>query len=288
MDRPTRAAMDFLRENKVTKLPVPIEGICRQQGYIVMSYNEAHELIDELTITAVLQEKDGITIPARDHFYILYRDNLSEDRRRMVIAHEIGHIILHYGSGLVGYAADEKKQADIDAECDTFARAFLAPFPALEYVDSVETIIKRTKLPPDEAKIVFSDIMDYRSKFERVHIYKSMRGQFLHVRLAESCRRHGLMIAVIIFALVCVGGFFLGKYVGHTESPAQTSNTASQREAIYDNPQSDVVYVTRYGDKYHRLGCQHIKGKDNLQEITILQAEDAGYDPCSVCMNKNN
>jgi len=88
-----------------------------------MSYSEAHELIDELTITAVLQEKDGITIPARDHFYNTDRDNLSEDRRRMVIAHEIGHIILHYGSGLVGYAADEKKQADIDAECDTFARA---------------------------------------------------------------------------------------------------------------------------------------------------------------------
>lgn len=287
MDRPTRAAMDFLREHKVTKIPVPIESICKQQGYMVMSYSEAHELIDKLTISDLLHEKDGITIPARDHFYILYRDNLSEDRRRMVIAHEIGHIILHYGSGLVGYAADEKKQADIDAECDTFARALLAPFPALEHIDSVETIIRRTKLPPDEARIVFSDIMDYRARFERVHIYKSMRGQFLHVRLAESCRRHGLIIVIIILALVCVWGFFLGKHVGgHTESHVQTSNTVSQQEVIYDNSQSDIVYVTRYGDKYHMSDCQHIKGKDNLQEMTIQQAEDSGYEPCSVCMNK--
>ncbi|GEM_PF-1527919 len=42
-----------------------------------------------------------------------------------------------------------------------------------------------------------------------------------------------------------------------------------------------IVYVTRYGDKYHRYYCQHLR--DSKLRTTLFQARTAGYEPCSVC-----
>lgn len=66
---------------------------------------------------------------------------------------------------------------------------------------------------------------------------------------------------------------------GHTTSVSAHSDNASH-ESDYINT---VVYITEYGTKYHIDGCRYIKGKDNLLEVTIEQAEKAGYEPCEIC-----
>lgn len=47
---------------------------------------------------------------------------------------------------------------------------------------------------------------------------------------------------------------------------------------IYYN--SVTVYVTPQGEKYHEKGCQYLKSEI---PITLKEAHDAGYTPCSVC-----
>lgn len=44
---------------------------------------------------------------------------------------------------------------------------------------------------------------------------------------------------------------------------------------------STTVYVTRTGSKYHRGGCQYLRR--SKIKMTLREAVDAGYDPCSVC-----
>lgn len=46
-------------------------------------------------------------------------------------------------------------------------------------------------------------------------------------------------------------------------------------------PQSQTVYVTNTGTKYHRSGCRYLK--DSCIEISINDAISRGYTACSVC-----
>ena len=45
----------------------------------------------------------------------------------------------------------------------------------------------------------------------------------------------------------------------------------------------ELVYITKSGDKYHRLDCQYIKDKDYVIELIKIEARRAGYEPCKIC-----
>lgn len=42
-----------------------------------------------------------------------------------------------------------------------------------------------------------------------------------------------------------------------------------------------TVYITRTGDKYHKETCGHLS--DTKIEMTLREAQKAGYEPCSMC-----
>lgn len=46
--------------------------------------------------------------------------------------------------------------------------------------------------------------------------------------------------------------------------------------------QSESVFVTKTGSKYHKADCYHIQGSDVI-ELTVAEAEEAGYVPCKDC-----
>ncbi|HZY79290.1 MAG TPA: hypothetical protein VFE50_07200 [Cyclobacteriaceae bacterium] len=45
--------------------------------------------------------------------------------------------------------------------------------------------------------------------------------------------------------------------------------------------EAQTVYITKTGKKYHRAACQYLR-KSQI-EISIREAVDRGYTPCSVC-----
>lgn len=44
---------------------------------------------------------------------------------------------------------------------------------------------------------------------------------------------------------------------------------------------STTVYITDYGEKYHRSSCQYLH--DSKHSISLQSAVNEGYTPCSVC-----
>ena len=44
---------------------------------------------------------------------------------------------------------------------------------------------------------------------------------------------------------------------------------------------STTVYITDYGEKYHRSSCQYLH--DSKHSISLSSAVNQGYTPCSVC-----
>ena len=47
------------------------------------------------------------------------------------------------------------------------------------------------------------------------------------------------------------------------------------------NPETEIVYITETGTKYHRDGCQYLSSSKIA--ITLSEACNKGYSPCSIC-----
>jgi hypothetical protein len=48
----------------------------------------------------------------------------------------------------------------------------------------------------------------------------------------------------------------------------------------YDN-QSEIVYRTPSGERYHRADCQYVRGK--AIPLSLAEAKERGLTPCKVC-----
>lgn len=46
-------------------------------------------------------------------------------------------------------------------------------------------------------------------------------------------------------------------------------------------PSDEMVYATKSGAKYHKMGCAHLRG--NHRSMTVKAAKESGLEPCSRC-----
>lgn len=95
------------------------------------------------------------------------------------------------------------------------------------------------------------------------------------------------IVAVIMIFVGVLGYFSADKSNDNDiffESNTYDEISISSTTSIDGNP--NVVYITKFGNKYHITGCQYINSKDDLIEISIKEAEKAGYKPCEVCFGK--
>ena len=61
----------------------------------------------------------------------------------------------------------------------------------------------------------------------------------------------------------------------HVEGPEESDHTGEADE------EQVTVYITKYGKKYHRVGCQYLSRSS--YPISLEEAKAKGYTPCSVC-----
>lgn len=66
-------------------------------------------------------------------------------------------------------------------------------------------------------------------------------------------------------------------------STIEISTTTVNTETNADqNENSEIVVVTKTGEKYHKPNCYHVIGSEVI-ELTIDEAQNAGYEPCKDC-----
>lgn len=51
-----------------------------------------------------------------------------------------------------------------------------------------------------------------------------------------------------------------------------------------ENAYYEEYYITSTGNKYHDKDCGYVKGKDNIERLTIEQYESGEYEPCGKCL----
>lgn len=88
-------------------------------------------------------------------------------------------------------------------------------------------------------------------------------------------------IVSIVFLVISISALMLSL---HIRSDQQ--NTIGTIDGVYISSsqiqQTEKVFVTKTGQKYHKSDCYHIIDSE-VVELTISEAEAAGYKPCKDC-----
>ncbi len=115
-DAAWRCHVDF----GVDRLPVKLIEMAHKMGIRIVRDSDVHEL---------REGESGASIYYRDHWIIIYDDKLPNDEARMVLAHELGHILLghSYKYGNRRFANDNDTKHKSESEADMFAVRILAP-----------------------------------------------------------------------------------------------------------------------------------------------------------------
>lgn len=181
----------FVMQNNINAFPVDIEYIAEANGYHLLLYSDAP--------TAVLENEESLqhmalyksfTVCIKREFFIMIKDGLSGHERRLAIAHEIGHIELHYTEITDSFHVGKDEVQE--QEADEFALAVLAPVPLLYQSGylSVDDIDKNTGIGIDAAR----DIAIKVARYARAKTHASTHRHLRHV----------ITVVAIIFVLVCI------------------------------------------------------------------------------------
>ena len=103
-------------------------------------------------------------------------------------------------------------------------------------------------------------------------------------------RKVHILSSIIVAMSVLI--LMLSLHIAYTTSmnlqqetlPASNSDVVTSFNADISNTaaQSESVFVTKNGTKYHKADCYHIKDSDVI-ELTVYEAEEAGYEACKDC-----
>lgn len=99
------------------------------------------------------------------------------------------------------------------------------------------------------------------------------------------------LVTGILFSVLMVFSCSLTK-AKEEKSPQQAISITNKSEALNVEDKNDVnknsqtVYITKSGKRYHKQGCSCLK--KSKKEIDVKTAEKAGYTPCSRCFKKNS
>ena len=84
-----------------------------------------------------------------------------------------------------------------------------------------------------------------------------------------------ILIAVLLVLSACTSSIVKNGGVVEHGTPLPTAD-------VYDVDSDEIiVYITQSGSKYHTQDCSHLS-KSSIP-ITLSQAKEQGYEPCSVC-----
>ena len=94
---------------------------------------------------------------------------------------------------------------------------------------------------------------------------------------------YNLIAAAILSVSIAFSTCYVCAYNNHPQGQLVSTQSFVYTDAPQtDIPQSDAVYVTSSGKKFHRADCMYVKNKNN---VTHLERDTATrlYEPCSVC-----
>lgn len=283
--------------------------ILRQSGCIVKSYRDGWDELSQYDdLAAKTRGATAMSCLLDDIPHVYYNALAPEPRLRFALSHELGHVIQ-------GHIWRETQEAHHETDANQFALAFLAPLCYLStlHIGCVQDIQDATGLESEKCEILFGRLTDYEKTPKEFSATEKSLVDLLSPpnQKKKSLREYvsGNITGVIVVAMCCVVFTIVGVIKLSKDTPvsdpspiipqsitqvdpdtllssvpeSKASSTESANESSTVPTGELKVYITPSGKKYHLADCQYLKGKDNLQEMTIDEAIKENFSPCNVC-----
>lgn len=178
------------------------------------------------------------------------------------VAHEVAHHILGHTSD----GADQHKDAQL------MAAIIVAPIEEIirQKIKSANELSEMAKIPIEVAKGYWNEIAN--NKAYKICLYQ------------QRFKKIGLILGVILAITGAISVIASMDRSIISESSAIPIPTYTPVAIELDT--LDTVYVTRYGSKYHKQSCRHIKTSEIIIEFPVDDAVKDGYLPCKDCMKE--
>lgn len=299
----TLYAINALLEAEICELPITtsqIKKMIRKEGYLFYAYNLNNkndiELFKTINLLNYAKQHIAFTYSSKKNKIVYFRYDLSEQLKREVFSHELGHIKCNHvndSTGVLGYSGNSYSDHEQEYEANIFQLSLLAP----------TCIIKAAKMN-SEKQIEDYTLVSYRSAHSVLSNYdKSSYFITAEQRLCKQFQpyirgilrqkyyknlKYGIIVAIIIiFGLSALGLYHnaLIQKQNISSSIITPSPTVSMPKATpLSGKISNVTVVrTSSGEKYHKPDCRYVKNKTNISELTLQKAIDNGLEPCSIC-----
>ena len=286
-------AVTTLLENAVNKLPISlthIENIIKKNGWSIIGYNlnsENHiKLLKQYDVLSIAKRTKAFTYKHETEKIVFVRSGLSSNDKRMLLAHELGHIVLGHmsDSSVLGYKPGGLINEGQEDEANEFALEFLAPVCILckNHISTPQLISETTLLDDKRSNLVADEVRKHK-KYTEYEL--KLCNQFSTKKEKNIKIRYVAM--AIITALILITATMTTDRKNNQPNIEQTQ--VIQEATPTSEPQiMDIdVVVTKSGQKFHTSNCKHIKDKSNLRHMTINEAIQAGYEPCEDCKPDN-
>ena len=154
------AAWRFLRDERITALPVPMSSPTRQLGIRLCGYTANTDLLRRSGLGSLLDADGFAYMDLNGKLAIFYNDQRSRQESRFTIAHELGHILLEH-MGPMEYMGSSPQNRVLspqddrkEQEADQFALRVLAPACVLwaKGLYTPEEIAEACDISPEAAR----------------------------------------------------------------------------------------------------------------------------------------
>lgn len=240
----------LIKSTKITNFPIgtsEIKQIIERSGWEIYSYKEGKKIIDSYNLQSMVDSNDAFATRIGNRFIIFYSDNISPLDLPFILAHEIGHIVLGH-------------------------------------LDDTDNIYEKER----DSAYFANELLQYVPKF-RLGCSEIIAGILILLSIWAICMAvktnkddtNNISTEIVTSTISSVNT----DSITATENYLSTTSSAIS-EIIETDTISQPVFITKFGTKYHVDGCRYIKDKDDLIELSVDEAEHAGYEPCDVCIGE--
>lgn len=289
-------AIKELSENGVNALPVTteqLEAIIISKGFKIINYDvscKKHaEILNNFGALQLAGRTKAFTYVSKQEKVVFISIGISANEKRLLLAHELGHIALNHVSGdsVIGYKPGGLIDDGQEDEANSFALEFLAPVCVLNrnHINSPQEVSALTLLDEKRSKLVADEVRNYKKPTEAEMNYcrkfaksnKSCKNRRNKIILRTAI----IIISVAVTFLSCVP---LTRGISNiSRSDFSSANLLTLTDCSED---TDYVVITKSGKKYHRPDCYYIANSKNIMQVTIEQARDGAYEPCKHCFSE--
>lgn len=189
-------------------------------------------------------------------YTIYYNENYKY--KNFAVAHEIAHHLLNH----------KHDGGHNHHNANMLAAILIAPQHLIrrKFIRSAEQLAEICCIPDDIANEYWREL-------------KANRHNFYHIKAMV------LAVVAIVLVLIVAGLYsFQNSQDVSSDTPVNVLQETEIQERSSSVTDTNLVYITKTGEKYHIGDCKHISDKDNLMSLPLEQAVDMGYEPCKDCI----